>query len=335
MAGSSQSRCWCFTINNPEPSDNPARALEPLTERIKFAIWQLERGSSGTLHWQGFVQWRSRGRRRQGMARLLPRAHLTVARGSPKANEVYCSKEEGRVEGPYRIGEASSQGKRSDLESVRALLDSGAPMSVIEEQHFGSWCRYRSAFEEYRRKRQCRRTWQTTVKVLYGESGCGKSRLASHLAMQAAERLGSSVYILTDATRHSHGVWWDGYDGEAVVLIEEFSGWFSRNHFKILVNFIDLIVQVKGGSTRFLAKEIFITSNKPPSAWWRMETMADKEGWPEIVRRLRPPIGRVHRCRRNPDVERGDGFEDNGFCVVGDEEDGLDINSVQHAVWVN
>jgi hypothetical protein len=100
MPSSPQSRKWIFTINNPTEADDPGAVLQPLGDTVRYAVWQLERGENGTPHYQGFVLWKGRGRRLQGMKELFPRAHLEVARGRCQENRDYCTKEEGRLEGP-------------------------------------------------------------------------------------------------------------------------------------------------------------------------------------------------------------------------------------------
>ena len=99
----SQVRKWCFTINNPRIGDNPALALDGCRDKIRYAVWQKERGESGTVHYQGFVLWKGRGRRMEGMKALFPRAHLEVAKGRCVENRKYCTKAEGRIEGPQWI----------------------------------------------------------------------------------------------------------------------------------------------------------------------------------------------------------------------------------------
>lgn len=146
------------------------------------------------------------------------------------------------------------------------------------------------------------RNWQTKVRVFYGPTGIGKSFLVKQLAEEEARALGTSVYYLTRTMMHQNGVWWDGYDGHEVVVIDEFEGWICRNVFKLLVNALPMEVQVKGAtSVQFVARTIYITSNVKPCEWWKMETTAQRNAWPEIKRRLSEPIGRVDRVRANPD----------------------------------
>jgi len=169
--------------------------------------------------------------------------------------------------------------------------------------------------------KRAKRDWQTKVMVLYGDAGCGKTKLAGKLADDYAKELGGSVFTLTPAMRHSHGVWWDGYNGDEVVVIEEFEGWISRVDFKTLVNCCPATLQVKGRSQSFRARMIFITSNNKPSDWWKLDTEVQRQAWPQIARRLSPPIGTVHRCHRNPDIPASEDIFTPGFCVMGENED--------------
>jgi hypothetical protein len=324
-----QRRKWCFTINNPVESDDPGPVLGAIRSSIKYAVWQKERGDNeGTLHWQGFVEFKTRGRRLTGMKDLFPRAHLEAANGSALQNKEYCTKEEGRVEGPYEIGACpeGGAGRRSDLLSVKRRIEEGASDREIASEFFGQWCRYERAFKRYRMMVQVGRQWQTKVKVFWGEPGTGKTKLAQKLAMEEADALGSSVFVLNDAMRHGCGVWWDGYAGEEVVIIEEFEGWISRNQFKGLVNHSPLNVQVKGGAVSFRARSIYITSNKKPSEWWKIESQTQREAWPQIVRRLSPPIGRVLKATRNPQVPASDEQFNEGFCQIEDDPGAVELN---------
>lgn len=123
----------------------------------KYVLYQLELcPSTGRYHYQGYLVL-SRSQRFNRVKKMFEdllgtdKIHLEGALGSHEDCEKYCSKSETRALGPWRIGDSESvgQGKRSDLKSVKELIDGGATMDEIRRSHFASWVRYRQAFSEY------------------------------------------------------------------------------------------------------------------------------------------------------------------------------------------
>jgi len=114
---------WCFTINNPTAVDNAnldylTDPLHRVSIELNYVIYQLERGEEGTPHYQGYLQFNKRRTITQIKAFLGFRVHLEVAKGSPISNKEYCSKSDGRVEGPYEHGIIDiGRGKRNDIEA--------------------------------------------------------------------------------------------------------------------------------------------------------------------------------------------------------------------------
>lgn len=83
---------WSVTINNPKDSDEEAIALA--RQKGWKVEGQLEKGESGTLHYQLFV--RTPQVRFSAMKKAFPRAHIEIAK-STSALRNYVNKEETRV----------------------------------------------------------------------------------------------------------------------------------------------------------------------------------------------------------------------------------------------
>lgn len=109
-----QSCRWVFTVNNYDAAaQENLRSLIP--SPAKYLVFGRETGENGTPHLQGFVILTSNFRLR-AVSRLIPRAHLEVARGSSAQAATYCKKENDFEE----FGQVpSSQGKRNDFEDFK------------------------------------------------------------------------------------------------------------------------------------------------------------------------------------------------------------------------
>lgn len=238
-------RRWCFTVNNP---------VAPLAfgDDVTYAIWQLEAGEAGTPHYQGYLCL-AKPKRLGGVKLLLPTAHLEPCKGTHEQNVSYCSKEP-RVDGPFTHGTPPKPGERTDIAAVKRKLDDGADMSEIAEDHFSLFIRYEKGFQSYKMLKTPERSWKTRVEIHWGCSNAGKSHYA-----QSFE----------GAYWKDHGNWWDGYDGQETVVIDEFYGWLTPSFMLRLMDKTPMRVEVKGGSRQFIAKTIIITSNKPWGQWWR------------------------------------------------------------------
>lgn len=245
-------RAYCFTLNNPTTNDIPFSTLE----HIRYAIWQRERGENeGTEHLQGYVEL-STPQRFTYLQRVLPGAHFEERRGTREQAKEYCRKVETKIEGPWEYGtwKDGGAGARNDLNVIKRKLDEGIDEKVIADEHFGEWLRYYKGFREYKKLRTSHRTWKTEVTILWGESGTGKSR-------KCMEEAPNGYWKTRDE-------WWDAYDGEDDVIIDDFYGWLPYDFLLRLMDRYPLDVPTKGGFRRFVGKRLFITSNKPPEEWY-------------------------------------------------------------------
>lgn len=298
----SGSQRWTFTLNNP--SDEEKRwfgnlPTSDLPTPIKGIAFQHEIApDTGTQHIQGFlitlspkqlhaVKNLSFVSNTGDLSTPFYRCHLEQARGSPAQNVAYCTKFESR---DHLFGEPIVLGccqrylgtrgggpahlKRSELVDIVAanpnvtrsdLIDAGGlELLVTQPTLVGA---IRSVVLENPRRDG------VTVDFFVGPTGVGKSRLAYSL--------------FPDAYRKASSKWWDGYEGQSVVVLDDFdSTFFPVGDLLRLLDRYPFRVEYKGGSTELLANHFVITSNLHPTAWY-----------PELDERRRAAIyRRITRC---------------------------------------
>lgn len=107
---SKPARCWTFTINNY--TDEECEFLQDRFQHLCVKLFvSKEVGEEGTPHLQGYFSLRT-SKRLAGLKKLLPRAHLEVAKGDWKDNICYVFKV--GSEEFIRI-DHGIQGKRNDI----------------------------------------------------------------------------------------------------------------------------------------------------------------------------------------------------------------------------
>lgn len=269
-----KSRAWCFTYFNYTKELN---LDDPI---VVYAVWQEETCPT-TLrpHLQGYV-YIKHPTTMKVVKELLdaPGAHLSIARGTPSSNRVYCTKEETRIPGTAfrEIGVMPQQGKRIDLILLQDALTRGATPQEIATNHFDLWLRYPRIYER----------WSTDI-IVPRATG-----LFSCTLLYGAPGLGKSLWVdrfVPGGYRKPVGLWYDGYRGERAIILDDFRGHsMSFTEFKLLVDRYPLRVQVKGSFCHMAATEFYITSNYRPEEWWDK----DKIG-PSGVTALKRRITRV------------------------------------------
>jgi len=275
-----QTKNFVFVLNNY--TEEEFAKLVP-NEQIRYLVYQREIGEEcGTPHLQGYLQTFNKKtfkgvQNATGVARLA----LKVRNGSHEEARAYCLKAETRAEGePYEQGDAvTGAGQRTDLESVKAMLDDGRSLADVADAYFGAFVRHSRGFREYQVLKRPKRDWITHTTVIWGPSGVGKTR-------RAMEEGGPDAYWISKPNAKGGALWLDGYDGQSIVIIDEFYGWIARDLMQRMCDRYLLLLQCKGGSVSFLAKRIIITSNCAPTEWWKI-------GLGAMERRLCPPYGRV------------------------------------------
>ncbi len=253
MAG--RYRNVCFTLNNPED-------MIMFDDSMEYLVYQEEVGDSGTYHFQGYCEFAKQVTLQQAKNHLGATVHIERRRGSQAEAIAYCKKD-GRVGGPYEDGEPRTQGKRTDLEGFKGEVMNGAKMRDLLDDHYGVIARYPKFYTTLTQMNRPKRTTDLVVHLLIGETGTGKTRYV--------ESLHGTSDNFWRMPLNNGTMWFDSYDGQGVVLLDDFSG--KASHFTLcsLLQLLDrypVAVPTKGSHTWWMPDEVFVTSNVLPRDWY-------------------------------------------------------------------
>lgn len=244
-----QSRRWCFTINNYTEEEY----AKSLAIECKYIVIGKEVGESGTPHLQGYVVF-EKMKRLTAVKNLLPRAHLEVARGSSQQASDYCKKDksfEERGVAPLDEKAKGERGRELEIERWKRAREASAD-GRFDDVPADIYFRYYKTMKEIAKdnmKKPCDADDVTGVWI-YGEPGVGKSRKAredypgAYLKMQ--------------------NKWWDGYQKEDYVILDDFDSKELGHLLKIWADRYSFLAETKGGAIHIRPKKFVVTSNYSP-----------------------------------------------------------------------
>lgn len=260
MSTQTRTRNWTLTINNPTESQVPTKLLSKHMRCIAFAK-EIAPGT-GTPHLQGFVCYTTLKSFKM-IKKDFPMAHIEPMKGSISQNMEYISKENE----PVVIGDLPmSQSQKG--EAGKKVYDeawTAAKTGHLDDIPASLRIRYYSTFnrikKDYMHKPDALEC--LTNEWIHGPTGTGKSR-------RTRERFPNAYYKMANK-------WWDGYQGEDVVVIEDFDAIHDKlgYHLKIWADYGGFLAETKGGVTYIRPKKFVITSNYTIREIWSAANTAE------------------------------------------------------------
>lgn len=231
-----------------------------------------EVGESGTPHLQGYMQFRH-PITFSALKRVLPKMHIERARGSGRDNLTYCSKEGDFFE----IGELPIEHTQASAETWRSILSAAESgnWDFIKREYPRVWIAFREKLISMRVPMTDVIDGDTQNEWWVGPTGTGKSRLAW-------DKFGKICY------QKSLNKWWDGYDAQPVVIIEEWSpkNEVTASNLKIWADRYPFTAQVKGGTLQKIRPtKVIVISN-----YRIVDCFPDSRDADPIARRFRERI---------------------------------------------
>ena len=168
-----------------------------------------------------------------------------------------------------------SQGSRTDiLDICRKALDPTVPLRDVANSDPDTFIKYWKGIERLRLLNTPARRSKTIIYWFYGDTGSGKTRLAAELG-------GETMYW-----KMGDNTWWDGYDpiSNPSVIIDDFrASNFKFDYMLTLLDRYPLLVNIKGTTSQFTGKQLFITSPRHPRDSYRS---ISGENLDQICRRI-------------------------------------------------
>jgi hypothetical protein len=274
-APSGTGRRWMFTIQLGRERDLPKdpEALDDLWHinieqpDIRYVVYQREKSpTTGQLHIQGYIEFtKSIGFRAVQKALDFGKPWVGRARGKQEQCIAYVTKEETRhSEGFWHHGdpEEGGQGARNDLNKIKKLIEQAHespgtnPEILVGNEDFSTFVKHHKAIRRWFELTARKRNFQPEVIWIYGPSGVGKSRWFWETYPDG--------YELMVPEKQGEKLWFEDYNGEHAMLIDDFGGEIS---FKTMLRLLDrnaMKVAVKGTSTQIRSKITVITSDRHP-----------------------------------------------------------------------
>lgn len=250
---------WCLTINNYGDAD--ICQFENIKESATYFVYGKEVGDSGTRHLQCYISFKT-AKYRNAVARIWPTAFIEMSLGTPQQASDYCKKD-GKYE---EFGTLPVNGRAKGGESTKAKWAEIAKFAVeknlvqIQESH------PREFVSNYRNLKQIGFDFAQKPADLaspcgiwmYGEAGVGKSFTSRK------ENPGAFMKMMNK--------WWDNYNNEDVVILEDMDPSYAQSmqyFLKIWTDAYAFPVEIKNHSVMIRPKKFIITSQYTPEEIWQ------------------------------------------------------------------
>ena len=295
MSTNSQSRKWCFVLNNP--------LVYGLTREEIIQILMLffpeyfclsdEISSTGTPHTHGFIYAKSPIRFNTLQARLKI-AHIEKAYGSVKENRDYILKEgkwadtdkaETKIEGSFyeygNIPEESEEKNPIQSTLIKNIYEGKKTAEIIEANP--AFVFKAKDIEILRQtllaNRYCKEFRNINVTYLYGASGTGKTK--SIYANNPADE----ICRITDY-RNGKSILFDNYTAQDILVFEEYA---SQLPIEDMLNYLDIYplnLPARYSDRVACYTKVYITSNLPLEKQYLDIQRTKPETWKALLRRI-------------------------------------------------
>lgn len=272
-----RARNFMWTLNNY--TDEEIEQLKNIPS--KYNTWGYEKGINQTPHLQGVTLFNSLVSLKVVIGRMPKRvSKIQIIEHLQEAID-YCHKDGEIYEAGIRPLSQEQKGtcEKERHREINRLAKLGA-LIEIEEKYPDVWRRDYCKLKLIAKDHMAVPLPLDVVdnEWLFGPTGTGKTRSAFARYPTAYRKA---------ADNH----WWDGYQGQEVVIIDDFDKYHVKQgyHLKIWGDHYPFIAETKGGAMSIRPKKIIVTSNYSITEIWDDETTAGP-----LMRRFKEQLVKEH-----------------------------------------
>ncbi len=266
-------RGFCFTYWPGHRPDHTEEEIMTILKAVncQYIVFQQETGSQpgqteNGEHIQCWVYFKSAITLQQAKGRLPGTPHIEVQRGSNSQAADYCKKDDTRRPGKtwHEVGQQPQDTgvkNNSLLETIQHAEQHGMKRTMDGDEHKASIARYTKGIQTLANHAANKRIpMMRNVKIYYiwGDSGAGKTTWAS------TRWSPDDTYVVSDRKQ----TWFDQYQGEGVVVIDEFEGKTDWGLIKRILDGSKMLLPTKGSHVYGEYHTVIVTSNHDPRTFY-------------------------------------------------------------------
>lgn len=269
---------WCFTDFDLIDWEN----LFKLNPNIVYLCYGFETCPlTEKSHYQGWLQLKTK-KALSYLKAINMTAHWEKCKGNEAQNDKYCKKD-GTF---FKFGEFTKMGQRTDLDALRKYSATTASTLSIARKYFPEWLKWHKAILSYQlleRRERSKKDRDVHVTYVCGPTGCGKTRWCIN-------EIGDKDYYKIQGWGLK---WFDGYEGEEILLIDEYSMDVKITKLLSILDRYMLRLPIKCSFAYACWTKVYITSNFSMESCHIMATEAHKAA-------LKRRIHVIVDCWKNP-----------------------------------
>lgn len=245
---------WCFTLF--DYTDNDEATFKALNSQ--YLVYGREVcPTTKSPHLQGFVTFAT-AKRLSAMKKIHGTCHWEVAKGTSQQASDYCKKEGDW----HEQGVVPSPGMRTDIKHACDLIKAGETLRAVANAVDCVFVKYGRGLRDLKLTLDVPYTNDTVRGEWYwGLPGTGKSHKAR--------------FENPDAYIKAQNKWWDNYQGEAVVILDDLDSNMLGHHLKIWADRYACTGETKGGTVNLQHRKLIVTSNYSIEQLWEDEQMRE------------------------------------------------------------